>query len=217
MIDRWARVLDPTMIDRSTTQWTLAEDARLLTLVRMLGMRWGVVAEGMPGLTNVQCRTRWFDHFDHRIDRETGLWTAQEDAQLTSAILRQQRHSSSVDVAAEIPTRLLHLKPTIKFKVGKWTDDEGAMLTKAVRKHGNNWIAIAKEVPGRSNVQCQKRWTTAVVHNRVWATGDWTAAEDAMLISGVAQHGRSWGMVAGCVTDRSHAQCRRRFEESQSL
>jgi hypothetical protein len=221
MIDRWAKIREPTMIERSTTQWTLAEDTRLLSLVRMFGMRWGLIAGRMPGVTSVQCRRRWLEHYDHRINRETGAWRAQEDAQLTSAVISQQGHSSRVDVAAQIPTQLLNLKPTrllyskptVILKIGRWTDDEGVMLTKAVKKHGKNWIAIAKEVPGRSNIQCQKRWTAAVVHNRVWATGDWTAAEDSMLTSGVAQHGRSWGMVASCVTDRSHVQCRQRYDE----
>jgi hypothetical protein len=220
MIDRWSKVLDPTMIDRSTTQWTIAEDTRLLALVRILGMKWVKVAEGMPGLTYMQCRARWFDHFDHSIDRETGPWTAQEDAVLTSAVIKQNGHYCWVDVAEQIPTRSFHqckqrwlqLKLT-NYRVGKWTDEEGAMLTKAVKIHGKNWIAIAKEIPGRSNIQCQKRWTAAVVHNRDWATGDWTAVEDAMLTAGVKQHGRSWGMVAGEVPNRSHAQCRQRFEE----
>jgi hypothetical protein len=279
MIDLWSKVLDPTTIDRSTPQWTIAEDTRLLALVRMLGMRWVQVAEGMPGLTNVECRKRWFDHFDDSIELEPGPWTEQEDSKLTSAVIKQNGHYCWVDVAEQIPTRSfqqckqrwlqlkipttnyrlgkwtdheaamltkavklhgsnwiaiareipgrsnkqcqkrwtswLQLQLNTNYRIGKWTEDEGAMLTKAVKLHGNNWIAIAKEIPGRSNIQCQKRWTSAVVHNRVWATGDWTAAEDAMLTSGVKQHGRSWGMVAGEVPNRSHVQCRQRFEERQ--
>jgi hypothetical protein len=55
----WAKALDPpTIIYRSTTQWTVAEDARLLTLVKTLGMRWATVAKGMPCRTNLQCRKR---------------------------------------------------------------------------------------------------------------------------------------------------------------
>jgi hypothetical protein len=221
----WAKVLDPArMIDRSTSDWTVAEDARLLHLVTMVGMRWVMVAEGMPCRTYMQCRNRWFEYFDHGTDGAIGPWTPQEDTQLSNAVMKQKGIKNCwVEVAAQVPTRSIHqckqrwiqqLKPA-RQKRGKWTDDEDVLLSKAVKKHGKNWMIVARGVPGRSNVQCQKRWTASVVHSRQWKTGEWTAEEDAILTTAIKEHGKSWGIVAESVPDRSHAQCRQRFHETQ--
>jgi hypothetical protein len=40
-----------------------------------------------------------------------------------------------------------------------WTGEEDAKLIEAVKKHGNNWVAVATMVPDRTNVQCSGRWT----------------------------------------------------------
>jgi hypothetical protein len=41
----------------------------------------------------------------------------------------------------------------------KWTVDEDAKLTDAVKEHGaNDWVRVAAMVPGRRNTQCRKRW-----------------------------------------------------------
>jgi hypothetical protein len=218
----WAKVLNPRMIDRSKSHWTAAEDNQLLHLVNMIGMRWVLVAEGMPCRTYLQCRNRWLEYFDHNVDRATGPWTTQEDVQLFNAVMKQQGERNDwVEVAAQVPTRAFHqckqrwvdhLKPA-NHRVGKWTDEEDELLVKAVKNHGKKWMAVARGVPGRSNIQCQKRWTSSVVHNGDWATGDWTISEDALLTSAVEKHGKNWGAVGVEVPDRSHAQCRRRFEE----
>jgi hypothetical protein len=219
----WAKVLDPAMINRSTSNWTVAEDAQLLHLVHMVGMRWVTVAEGMPCRTYMQCRNRWFEYFDHSTDGAIGPWTPHEDAQLFNAVMKQKGIKNCwVEVAAQVPTRathqckqrwIQHLKPATQ-KLGKWTDEEDVLLSRAVKKHGKNWMIVARGVPGRSNIQCQKRWTASVVHSRQWKTGEWTAEEDAMLTTAIKEHGKNWGIVAESVPDRSHAQCRRRFEET---
>jgi hypothetical protein len=41
----------------------------------------------------------------------------------------------------------------------KWTVEEDGKLTEAVTELGNDWIGVATLVPGRTNVQCRKRWT----------------------------------------------------------
>jgi myb proto-oncogene protein len=43
---------------------------------------------------------------------------------------------------------------------GKWTPDEDDKLKDAVRMHGvrKDWEAIARLVPGRTEIQCRNRW-----------------------------------------------------------
>jgi hypothetical protein len=40
----------------------------------------------------------------------------------------------------------------------RWKVEEDAKLIEAVKKHGNDWFAVAAMVPGRTNVQCRYRW-----------------------------------------------------------
>jgi hypothetical protein len=74
------------------------------------------------------------------------------------------------------------------------------------------------ETRSRKGTFCAEENAKIFVASSSSATvGDWTAAEDAMLTSGEEKFGKSWGVVAAMVTDRSHAQCRRRFEETWPL
>jgi myb proto-oncogene protein len=52
----------------------------------------------------------------------------------------------------------------------KWTEEEMAKLTNAVKKHGgNDWIRVALLVPGRTHKQCHSRWVTNLKHIDEWA------------------------------------------------
>jgi hypothetical protein len=45
-------------------------------------------------------------------------------------------------------------------KGGKGTREEHAKLTEVVKKHGEEWIAVAAMVTGRTNIQCHQRFLT---------------------------------------------------------
>jgi myb proto-oncogene protein len=50
---------------------------------------------------------------------------------------------------------------------GTWKPEEDAKLIEAVKKkHGNDWVAVAAMVPGRTNVQCRYRWVNHLDPNR---------------------------------------------------
>jgi hypothetical protein len=51
-------------------------------------------------------------------------------------------------------------------KVGKWAQEEDAKLTGAVKKHGKDWLADAKLVPGRTHGQCRKIWAKSLDQDR---------------------------------------------------
>jgi len=75
--------------------WTEHHDIRLRGLVEELGIgKWAVLArrmeelrgEGEPSRTGKQCRERWFNHLDHRVDKNE--WREEEDAIIAEAVGR---------------------------------------------------------------------------------------------------------------------------------
>jgi hypothetical protein len=74
------------------------------------------------------------------------------------------------DVASRAPIR-------------KWTQEEDAKLTKAVKKHGSDFVAVAALVHDRTKGQCQGRWDRNCGPSAVAAPahtkGKWTPEEDA--------------------------------------
>jgi hypothetical protein len=62
--------------------------------------------------------------------------------------------------------------------LGKWTDDEDVLLSKAVTKHSRIGMMVARST---RSIECPvpKRWTASVVHSRQWKTGEWTAQESS--------------------------------------
>jgi hypothetical protein len=96
-------------------------------------------------------------------------------------------------------------------KVGKWTAEEDAKLTDAIRKCGKNWGAVAALVPGRTNLQCHQRWVKYLDPSMDRAKGKWTTEEDAKLIDAVTKHGKDWVAVAAMVPGRTNIQCTYRW------
>jgi myb proto-oncogene protein len=161
---RWADNLEPNT-NRKMGKWTAEEDAKLIEGVRKHGKEWVAVAALVPGRMDKLCRQRWADNLEPNTDRKVGRWREEEDAKLTDAV---QKHGKDwVAVAALVPGRnnvqCCHrwvdgLDPGTSRKKGKWTAEEDAKLIDAVSKHGNDWVAVAALVPGRTNEKCSKRW-----------------------------------------------------------
>jgi myb proto-oncogene protein len=96
-------------------------------------------------------------------------------------------------------------------KLGKWTPEEDAKLVNAVKKHGNDWVAIAAMVPGRTNQRCRERWVGTLDPATGKNLGTWSTEEDAKLKKAVKKHGNDWVAVAKLVPGRSNTQCRKRW------
>jgi hypothetical protein len=73
--------LDPT-IDRAKVK----KDVQLTSAVKEHGKNWVAVALLVRGRTNDQYRRRWLHCLDPTIGWVRCRWTAEEDAQLTSAV-----------------------------------------------------------------------------------------------------------------------------------
>jgi hypothetical protein len=162
--------IDPTTASKKG-KWAMQQDANLFKAVKKHGENnWNAVATLVPGRTNHQCRQRWTTSLDPAINR--GEWTVEEDANLTAAVKKHGGSNWSA-VSALVPGRtngqcgkrwLNALHPAINK--GKWTVEEDASLTRAVKGLGSNWAAVSALVPSRTNNQCRNRWVLYVDPDR---------------------------------------------------
>jgi hypothetical protein len=233
---RWYSTLDP-IIGRSTARagkWTADEDKMLKDVIPAHGTKnWAAIAALVPGRTKVQCSSRWRDALDPSIGwmtARTGKWTADEDKMLKDAALAHGGKNWEA-ISALVPDRtkvqcrnrwLNALDPNISrttVRAGQWTVDEDKMLKDAVPTHGSrNWEAIAALVPGRTKVQCCKRWYNALVSSidpTTARTGKWTAEEDKKLKDAAHTHnGKNWETIAALVPGRTKIQCCKRWHNA---
>jgi hypothetical protein len=220
---RWVLSLDPT-IDQKITRmdnkgkWTVEEDSKLTEAVEELGKDWVRVAVMVLGRTNQQCRYRWVEILDPDIKRRG--WALEEDAKLTDAVKKLGKDWAAA--AAMVPGRtkkqcryrwIENLDPDINS--GRWTAEEDAKLTVAVKEFGTKWARVAATVPSRSNIQCRHRWVTHLgprIDHTSARAGKWITEEDAKLIEAVKKHGDNhWVAAAALVPGRTNTQCRQRW------
>lgn len=67
------------------------------------------------------------------------------------------------------------------------------------------WREIAKDVPGRTNKDCRRRWNNSL--NDSISKGRWSQIEDQRLFQGVQKYGTNWVRVAAIVRTRNPDQC----------
>ncbi len=226
--DRWEKALNP-MIKKGP--WTAEEDEKLREIIGKYpanqDIPWVKVAEEMDGRGRHQCRQRWELSLNPKFKK--GPWTAEEDAKLRQIIEKYpidenipwEKVSKEMDIRSHAQCRErweMTLNPT--FKNGPWTAEEDAKLRELVASYPANqniqWVAISKEMNGRSDDQCRQRWELSL--NPTFKKGSWTAEEDEKLCELVAKypagHKISWVKVAEEMNGRGRHQCRQRWEKT---
>jgi hypothetical protein len=98
----------------------------------------------------------------------------------------------------------------------KWTVEEDAKLTEAVKKYGYSWAQVTTRVPGRTYAQCRYRWITilepTIDRSNARNIVKWTPEEDAKLTDAITKFGNSnWAAAAELVPGRTSKQCRSRW------
>ncbi|KAI0321345.1 hypothetical protein OF83DRAFT_1099918 [Amylostereum chailletii] len=149
-------------------------------------------------------------------ERKVGQpWTAHEDALLSQAVSNYGGNTDWKAIALQVPGRTnkacrkrwLHsLCPSIKKSA--WTKDEDDTLLALYQLHGTKWSLIARQIPGRTDDACSKRYREAL--DPSLKKDEWTAEEDGQLLSLYAQLGGKWGQV-GQEMKRSGLGCRNRW------
>ncbi|CAD8136117.1 unnamed protein product [Paramecium octaurelia] len=80
-LHRWQKVLNPDLVKGP---WTQEEDELLVKLVTNCGPKnWSQIAKHLPGRIGKQCRERFHNHLDPKINKER--WTDEEDQTIIEA------------------------------------------------------------------------------------------------------------------------------------
>ncbi|CAG9802528.1 unnamed protein product [Chironomus riparius] len=92
----------------------------------------------------------------------------------------------------------------------KWTKTEDTLLKSLVEQFGEKWDLVSKQLPDRSDIQCQQRWTKVV--NPDLIKGPWTKEEDDKVVELVERYGpKKWTLIARHLKGRIGKQCRERW------
>lgn len=94
---------------------------------------------------------------------------------------------------------------------GRWTPEEDQILMESYNKYGLLWQKIARNIEGRTEHQCSKRYLEILdpaLQNRL---RPWTEEEDHVLVKMVLQHGTKWKTIASQLELRPPLTCRNRW------
>jgi hypothetical protein len=181
--------------DEASVPTTYVIDSRILgvTMRRKIGKRtMPVPAEDLPLAKRA------------RLQASTDIPTGADEV---TTDLPDDTPTIPVAPAAALPSSALS---SIIYR-RSWREEEDAKLTEAVKRHGTQWVLVAKMVPGRTNRQCRMRWV-ATVDPANEMKGKWTLEEDAKLTEAVKKYGiHHWVAVAAMVPGRKDMQCRSRW------
>lgn len=168
-----------------------------------------------------------------RIPAPQRPWNAEEDRLLKQAVAIHSEFDNWKNVALCVPGRTnkacrkvrilsqgqikspdglyiqrwLHsLSPSVKKSA--WTQAEDQRLLEQYNLLGPKWSAIARQIPGRTDDACSKRYREAL--DPCLRRDEWTAEEDAKLMGVYSRIGGKWREV-GQEMQRSGLGCRNRW------
>ena len=98
------------------------------------------------------------------------------------------------------------LRASPMFPSCAWFESSSDFLNAATRESRPLlWREVAKNVPGRTNKDCRRRWCNTLANGMM--KGPWTESEDERLCNAVRDHGSKWTQVAAVVETRNPDQC----------
>jgi len=207
--------------------WTADLEAKLISEVKKTGNefyshRWKQISFNLFGheLFNVNCRQHWHDVTNVK---KRGDWSPEEDFLLLLYCETKLSRISWTEMAkTHLPDRsgkqcrerwMSHLRAEI-IRV-PWTNAEDNFILMKQALMGNKWSAIAKFLPGRTELNVRNRWYTnlsRLSYNRpkprfyqldrisqshcTRRYTNWTEEEDQFILKNQAAVGNRWALMA---------------------
>eukprot|EP00752_Nemacystus_decipiens_P010360 g9230.t1 len=127
-------------------------------------------------------------------------WSPEEDERLRASVERHQG-TNWKEIAKEVMSRN-HVQCLQRWKKvltpglvkGQWTNEEDELLVSVVNEGHKNWGSLSARIPGRTSKQCRERWCHHLDPRIV--KGQWTAAEDEIIVSMQKRIGNKWAQIA---------------------
>lgn len=178
----------PTPAGTRRRIWTPDEDTALRKGIAVYGRKWTrIAAEFVPNRSGQDCNMRWVSVLDPSI--KIGLWTIDEDAQLTAHValrgenwkaVAQQMNGRTVQACKQ----RWHQNLSPALRKGPWTSEEDAVLLAEYAKTPRAWTRISGQLR-RGSVEVKSRYLGLV--RRKEKTLMWQPYEDESLRELVAK------------------------------
>jgi hypothetical protein len=229
-------------LDVGRSRWSEAEVDMLQEAVEQHGRSWKDVAQAMQERGSdkraTQCQTKAYSlQNSGKIALPSALlestavqWSAAEDELLKQGLAELGRDWPRIaglvrsKSGAQCSARATELRKTgllgttVRNRHEAWTEAEVDMLRAAVKKHGSNWVAVAKDVGGlRTNEECRAQASYMLSYHRIepyelQSRTRWSREEVELLYKAVEQHGRQWAKVCLHIPGRNRADVTRKAQ-----
>jgi hypothetical protein len=168
--------------------------------------------DGLPGKPpELQGRVPPTEEVDQNAVRNLGPWHPDEDSQLSKLVSKYTATKWSF-IASHLPGRIAkqcrerwhnHLDPTVCKD--PWTETEDLVITQTRGSIGNQWSAISKTLPGRTDNAIKNRWNSTLKHRCKLTNPPRTPAHEYHSCPGSKIRTTCWGSAPLKVTwYRSH-------------
>ena len=193
------------------------------------------VGPGRPKSTSAKSRASFSSASCAASSVEPASSSATTPSSARTAANRPSSSASAASAAGLAPFSEVHREghASLRTKKRVWGEEEDAALLasfdavlvaaaaqagvppSAIDGGSLPWSIIAQRVPGRTGKQCRERWVHRLQLGLV--IGDWTPAEDAIILREIQVHGKKWvtiaealaGRTAHAVKNRYYATCRK--------
>ena len=145
--------------------WTEKEDKILKEIAKEFNYKnWNSIAEFIPGKNSIQCSSRY-----RRIrpGLVKGAWNKEEDTKLLSLYEKYGKNWAAISkempyrTGKQIRDRFLN-SLDIRFKKGKFSEEEDKMILKYHKIYGNKWSEIAKKMKARTGDMVKNRFYSSL-------------------------------------------------------
>jgi hypothetical protein len=128
--------------------WTAEEDEELRRLVEVYGdQSWHRLCKFMANKTEIRCFKRWL--YLKEMNQTTPIKDSYfNDSQMSDLQLSHMSSSQKINT---------------QISCTQWSKDEDRTLREKVEQFGTqNWVIIARFLPGRLGRQCRERWHNVI-------------------------------------------------------